>query len=98
MKKKLFLLPLLALPLISGCGNENKWVQLKSNQGLMVHCANNTYSYALSNFCLSVKYKAEKSGCLLNLYVETLSNQQKTTKYYYSGNNLTYRVIQEYYE
>lgn len=95
--KKLFLIPLLAFS-VASCSSsvdydiakKGTWISLKENESLTVYIANgNTYpiGYAITNYCPSVRYKANTHDGLVELYVNAANKID-----YYCGSTVSYVV------
>lgn len=66
MKK--LLLPLLALPLLSGCANESSWYYLKENETLSIYYGNEQHS--INYYTIGVAYRTKVDNASFTIQVK----------------------------
>ena len=92
MKKRLFLLPLMALSMVS-CGNSSVWTDLKSDEVLIVFTYGTSKYYTFSNSSnYNIKYRVFENAVMtidINLTPKIDVYEQH---YRFSGDGISYII------
>ena len=98
MKK--LLIPLMMIPLLSGCSASitgDTYKDLKENEYLCIWYGNEnyvtTYYYSDTNQVMNIKYKIEHANACVDIYVRVTYEKLKKT-YIYGGTNVSYSIIE----
>lgn len=100
MKK--LLIPLMMIPLLSGCSASitgDTYKDLKENEYLCIWYGNEnyvtTYYYSEQNQVTNIKYKIEHANACVDIYVRVtygVSSEKLKKTYIYGGTNVSYMI------
>ena len=98
MKK--LLIPLMMIPLLSGCSASitgDTYKDLKENEYLCIWYGNEnyvtTYYYDEQSRVTNIKYKIEHANACIDIYVRVTYEKLKKT-YIYGGTNVSYSIME----